>query len=189
MSRIKNWFLGLSKIGKASIIGVLLFGAMTASGAQQSTTVPSVESNGASGSSLDVKVEEPSITYNTIVEKKAVPFEKQTTEDATMAKGTSVVRIPGQDGVVTITHKLTLQDGKEIARETSEETTKSSVAEVTAIGTYVQPEPKCDSNYSGCVPIVSYDLDCPDIGFSVYVYGYDKHGFDGDNDGEGCESY
>jgi hypothetical protein len=49
----------------------------------------------------------------------------------------------------------------------------------------------CDPNYSGfCVPNVSYDLDCPDIGHMVYVVGYDYHGFDGnDNDGIGCESY
>jgi endonuclease YncB( thermonuclease family) len=49
----------------------------------------------------------------------------------------------------------------------------------------------CDPNYTGgCVPIVSYDLDCPDIGFSVTVVGVDTHGFDGDdNDGYGCESY
>jgi len=47
----------------------------------------------------------------------------------------------------------------------------------------------CDPNYSGCVPLVSYDLNCPDIGFSVQVIGGDPHGFDRDNDGYGCESY
>jgi hypothetical protein len=49
----------------------------------------------------------------------------------------------------------------------------------------------CDPNYSGfCVPNVTYDLDCADIQHVVYVIGYDRHGFDGnDNDGIGCESY
>lgn len=48
----------------------------------------------------------------------------------------------------------------------------------------------CDPNYTPCVPNVSYDLDCADIGFSVQVIGYDRHGFDGnDNDGWGCETY
>jgi len=46
----------------------------------------------------------------------------------------------------------------------------------------------CDPNYSGCVPIVPYDLDCPDINGPVQVYGDDPHGFDGNNDGVGCES-
>lgn len=46
----------------------------------------------------------------------------------------------------------------------------------------------CDPNYTGtCVPQVSYDLNCDDIGGSVEVVGSDPHGFDGDNDGYGCE--
>ncbi len=52
-----------------------------------------------------------------------------------------------------------------------------------------QPGGGCDPNYSGCVPLVSYDLNCPDIGFMVQVIGSDPHGFDRDNDGYGCESY
>ena len=47
---------------------------------------------------------------------------------------------------------------------------------------------KCDPNYKGtCVPIVSYDLNCDDISGSVSVVGSDRHGFDGDGDGSGCE--
>lgn len=46
----------------------------------------------------------------------------------------------------------------------------------------------CDPNYEGaCVPNVPYDLDCADIDGPVYVVGSDPHGFDGDNDGVGCE--
>jgi len=46
----------------------------------------------------------------------------------------------------------------------------------------------CDPNYEGaCVPIVGYDLDCPDISDPVYVVGTDIHGFDRDRDGVGCE--
>lgn len=46
----------------------------------------------------------------------------------------------------------------------------------------------CDPNYAGgCVPNVSYDLDCPDIGFTVTVVGVDRHRFDRDKDGVGCE--
>lgn len=51
------------------------------------------------------------------------------------------------------------------------------------------PRSNCDPNYTPCVPNVSYDLDCPDIGFSVRVIGSDPHGFDGNGDGYGCESY
>lgn len=50
--------------------------------------------------------------------------------------------------------------------------------------------PQCDENYAGaCIPIVSYDLDCGDIGARRFrVVGFDHHRFDGDHDGIGCES-
>lgn len=47
----------------------------------------------------------------------------------------------------------------------------------------------CDPNYSPCVPNVTDDLDCDDIQMAVQVIGYDRHGFDRDGDGYGCESY
>jgi len=47
----------------------------------------------------------------------------------------------------------------------------------------------CDPNYTPCVPLVNYDLDCGDIGHSVTVIGGDPHNFDGDGDGYGCESW
>ncbi len=56
----------------------------------------------------------------------------------------------------------------------------------------VQPlveAPNCDPNYSPCVPVVAYDLNCADIGHGVSVVGADPHGFDRDRDGRGCESY
>lgn len=71
-------------------------------------------------------------------------------------------------------------------------TLMSSWAPATAVAqpTIAPPTPSCDPNYSGyCVPVVSYDLDCPDIGHRVYVVGVDIHGFDADGDGDGCESY
>lgn len=53
-----------------------------------------------------------------------------------------------------------------------------------------KPVSNCDPNYSGaCVPLVSWDLDCADIGESVTVVGSDIHRFDADGDGAGCESY
>lgn len=51
------------------------------------------------------------------------------------------------------------------------------------------PPDGCDPNYSGYgVPLVSYDLNCEDVGSYFQVVGYDKHGFDGDSDGTACES-
>jgi endonuclease YncB( thermonuclease family) len=50
----------------------------------------------------------------------------------------------------------------------------------------------CDPNYDQCVPIVTYDLNCPDIynlGMSrIRVIGTDVHKLDRDRDGIACES-
>jgi micrococcal nuclease len=48
----------------------------------------------------------------------------------------------------------------------------------------------CDPSYSGvCIPPYPPDLDCGDIAFTNFqVTGSDPHGFDGDNDGIGCEA-
>jgi hypothetical protein len=48
----------------------------------------------------------------------------------------------------------------------------------------------CDSSYPDvCIAVYPPDLDCGEIGFSNFrVTGSDPHGFDGDNDGIGCES-
>lgn len=50
-----------------------------------------------------------------------------------------------------------------------------------------QEDKNCDPNYSPCIPNVSHDLDCSDIGFTVKVTGVDRHKLDRDKDGLGCE--
>ena len=48
----------------------------------------------------------------------------------------------------------------------------------------------CDPSYPGvCIPPPPPDLDCDDVPFNNFtVVGTDPHGFDGDNDGIGCET-
>ena len=48
----------------------------------------------------------------------------------------------------------------------------------------------CDPSYPGvCIPPAPPDLDCGEVGFRRFqVLPPDPHGFDGDNDGVGCES-
>jgi hypothetical protein len=48
----------------------------------------------------------------------------------------------------------------------------------------------CDPSYpTVCIPPPPPDLDCGDISFTNFtVVGNDPHGFDGDNDGVGCET-
>lgn len=42
------------------------------------------------------------------------------------------------------------------------------------------------ASYHRSEPSSSADLDCDQIGGTVYVVGSDPHGFDGDGDGVGC---
>ena len=53
-----------------------------------------------------------------------------------------------------------------------------------------QGEPACDPSYPTlCITVGTPDLDCADVSASNFpVVGRDPHGFDGDNDGVGCES-
>jgi micrococcal nuclease len=48
----------------------------------------------------------------------------------------------------------------------------------------------CDPSYPGvCIPPYPPDLDCGEIAFRRFVVtGSDPHGFDGDENGLGCES-
>jgi len=77
-----------------------------------------------------------------------------------------------------------------VAASSSPPTSAPAPAATPTAAPSATPGGACDPNYSGyCVPIVSYDLDCPDIGHRVIVVGVDIHHFDGDGDGVGCESY
>jgi len=58
------------------------------------------------------------------------------------------------------------------------------------VGSPQSSAPTCDPSYPDvCIPPYPPDLNCGDIGYSNFrVIGDDPHGFDGDNDGIGCES-
>jgi hypothetical protein len=183
-NKISGWFKSLSSVGKIVVVGA---GLLLTSGVAMAVTSPPAKETPVKPTAV-VEVKQETTTV-------AIPYESQEIQDGSLASGTRVVVTEGVNGEKTITQDVEYTDGKETKRTTlPEQTTKPSIAKVTKVGTYVAPAPpapKCDTNYSGgCVPIVSYDLDCPDIGFRVYVVGNDKHGFDGrDNDGIGCESY
>ena len=191
LKSIKAWLGGLSLIGKivaysfAAVMGGSIIGASASN--SPTSVAPSPEA---------IVKPAPKIENRTLSETSQIPFEKTSVNDNAAASGSTVIRTAGVNGVKTITYNITYSDGVETDRKLlKEETTTPPVTEVTAIGTkpaFIAPKPvsNCDPNYSPCVPNVSYDLDCPDIGFSVTIIGSDPHGFDGnDNDGYGCESY
>lgn len=193
MNKAKNWFRGLTAGGKVgAVLGLFIAMFLTVGvvGAAFSPNATEPDSNSTSqqpsGPKIETKTEE---------KKSVVEFKTVVKDDASLEKDTTEVEQNGVNGERTIVYQLTYTDGELSDRkEIKNEVTLAPVDKVVRRGTYVAPQvstPNCDPNYTGgCVPVVSYDLDCPDIGFRVTVVGTDRHGFDGnDNDGLGCESY
>jgi resuscitation-promoting factor RpfB len=140
---------------------------------------------------------QPQVVTKTITETQPIPFAAKTVNDSTQAKGSREVRTPGADGVKTLTYEVTYTDGVETGRKlVSEVVTTQPVDQVTAVGTKVEQQPKCDPNYAGaCVPIAS-DVDCEGGGGNgpayvrgpVTVVGIDIYKLDTDHDGVACEN-
>ncbi len=209
LRKTKNWFTGLSKVGKSGVILASLFVAGVAAGPSPADTpIPEPVPTPQVQSQSETKADQ--IEKKTVTETEEIPFEKSTVQDANLESGKTVLRTAGVNGVKTLDYEIVYKNGIETEKKlTSEQVTTQPTTEVTVIGTKVvaavsrprsapapapapssAPVSNCDPNYSPCVPNVGYDLDCPDIGFQVQVIGVDHHGFDGnDNDGLGCESY
>jgi len=204
IQKFQGWFKGLSSFGKVGMIAAAIFvgSSIASAGTNTSDTAPEAPQSSVAAAT-ETAPKKDTVTTKIETTTEAIPFEQQTMNSTTLAKGTTQVQIPGVNGVKTFTHTITLTNGVETKRTTSEAVTTAPTAQVSIVGTYVKPAPapapvqapraaaasNCDPNYSGCVPNVSYDLDCKDIGFRVQVLGTDKHRFDADRDGYGCESY
>lgn len=191
---ILTWIKGVSV--RKLILGLASAGA--AGSLALSSSVP-----GSGIGELPVESSAPVITYETIELPETIGYETVERETSALGKGVTDIETKGVDGLVVSYYVVTYADGLETDRKLERKVvTKEPVNEVVLVGTYVAPLPQssysstestqgdCDENYAGgCVPIVSYDLNCPDVGFTVQVVGYDKHRLDRDGDGWGCESY
>ncbi|WIE55734.1 G5 domain-containing protein [Curtobacterium sp. MCBD17_003] len=84
----------------------------------------------------------PIVTTKLVTTTAAIPFASTTLDDATRAKGTSVITTTGVNGVRTTTYRVTYTDGVETGRaEVSQVVTTPPVTQVTSVGTYVAPAP------------------------------------------------
>lgn len=199
MSKTVVWFKNLSRVGQVSVISSLAVGGLFMASAMSPPPATINEQSSASTAQVEVK-KEPVITTKVETETQPIEFSKKTIEDGSAVKGTTTIRTAGVAGIKTITYTITLTDGVETDRKTSEAITTAPIEEVTAIGTYVAPTlvPKvsstCDPNYSGCVPIAS-DVDCaggsgngPAYAYGpINVIGVDIYDLDRDGNGLACE--
>lgn len=192
LAGIVAWLKGLSVVGKVTM-------GVAAAGAVGALAVSGGAPEEASTSS--VIVQEPAITYETVETTEVIEHGYKEKETSALTLGSSEIETEGVDGEETSYYIVKYSDGMEVSREFERKAvTKEPTTEIKLVGTYVAPQPapapaasrasNCDPNYAGgCVPVVSYDLNCPDIGFMVQVVGTDVHRFDRDRDGWGCESY
>lgn len=184
------WVKGLSVISKVAlgIVSISAAGALASPG-----TIPTSNPN-ETQVKAEQDIKEPQITTEIITETESIPYGKRSVETADLDKGVTEITTVGVNGVKTITYEVKKSNGIQFSkREVDSKETTKPIDEETSIGTYVVPPPtprnNCDPNYTPCVPLVSYDLDCPDIGFRVTVIGSDPHRFDREGDGIGCEAY
>jgi hypothetical protein len=78
----------------------------------------------------------PVVETRTVTETEAVPFETQFIRDPSMPRRTYEVRVPGEQGVKTLTYEVTTTDGQQTAKRlVSEAVTTDPVTRVVALGT------------------------------------------------------
>lgn len=139
MPRLKDWFLGLTKAGQAAIIG----GAVVVSGftgsAMMTPSTPPQDTPATQAAKEAPK--KPVTTQKTETETVEIPFDETTKDDPALPRGETKITQAGVVGVKEITYTITLVDGKETDRQTSEKVTAPPVAQVTAVGSSVAPAP------------------------------------------------
>jgi hypothetical protein len=137
MKNLSAWVKGLSLGGKIglSIVSLFLLGGFASAFGSHDPSAPVVRP---AVTESQNQTPRPSVETKTITETEAVPFEISQTSDSTLDKGVSITKREGQNGVRTLTYKVTYTDGQETNREllTSDVTTQPT-SKVVAVGTKV----------------------------------------------------
>jgi resuscitation-promoting factor RpfB len=189
-----GWFSSLSTLGKMGVASAATFATIGTVGTiNQDKKPPAVTSP----ATAETQTLPDTVELKTEKETEVIKFKTIKQNTSSLAKGVNQTLTEGQNGSKVIFYEVTYTNNEETKRIIkSEKITEKAVNKVIVVGTYVSPPPpppqqssNCDPNYSPCIPNVSYDLDCPDIGMKVVVKGYDHHNLDADNDGYGCDSY
>lgn len=144
--KLRAWFRGLSKAGKA---GVILSSLLIVSAAAGPSSTTSTSPQPIKQDSIVQPISETStdtVEKKKITETVAIPFEKTSVRDSTLDAGKTIVQTTGINGVKTLNYEITLTNGAETSKLLlKEEVTTKPVTEVTAIGTKVTvaPPPDC----------------------------------------------
>jgi hypothetical protein len=144
LNNLQAWFKGLSGFSKAVIITT---GAVVSLGAASAMSAPETSPPAAPPVA---KPAPPTITTKTETKKEAIAYTQINQDDASVESGTSFIKTPGRNGEKTITDTITLTDGKETGRKSTEAITSEPITQVTIHGTKPKPKSVCDPNYYGC---------------------------------------
>ncbi len=137
MNKFKVWFGGLT-LGRKVVYGIIasvavlaLLGANSHDANVSTPKSTNKQDNAASPA-------QPVPETKTVEEKQAVPFETQTVNDNSLAKGQTKMQQEGINGEKTLTYEVTYLGGKETSRKlVSETVTAQPTAKIIANGTYV----------------------------------------------------
>lgn len=131
------WLGGVGSAG--ALVGAV---ASNAADARPVTAVAAAETARPEATRTPTPTPTSVVAVSEETEDTAIPFERTSVDDPALPKGHSKVTTVGIDGVETTTWRVTTTDGVETDRvEVGKEVTKTPVAEVTAIGSYVAPAP------------------------------------------------
>lgn len=135
MNKVTQWFKGLNRATKIAVVSVIALPTLALA-----ATIPSSQTVNTVKPTVQPKVE-----VKQVVEKQAVPFETQTTEDGNLAKGQTQVRQEGVNGIKELTYQVTYTNDIETSRSgPTENITLQPVNKIVANGTYVAPPPQVD---------------------------------------------
>jgi resuscitation-promoting factor RpfB len=174
-----------------AVSGVLLLGACRPDSVAPPDAMPTPTPSSASPGRTPKAT--PAVERRTVTQKRSIGFPTRKVRDPRLPAGTTKVTRRGVVGVLTLTYEVTLTDGRQTGKRLVRRVvTRAPVARVVAVGT--RAVRRCDSDYSGCVPIAS-DVDCAGGGGNgpayvegtVRVIGTDVYDLDRDGDGIGCD--
>ncbi len=148
MKQYFKWLKNLS-LPKKAVLGTatLLVLAAAVGGNQQTTNSNATAANKTNTTktqSSDTKkiAHAPAITTKTVTETQSIAYTSTTTQDGSLAKGSTKLTTPGVNGTQTLTYEVTSTGGQQTAKKlVKTEVTTAPVMQVTAIGTYVAPAP------------------------------------------------
>ncbi len=138
----------------AATVGDLLGQLGITPGADTQLSVPA-----ATGITEGAVITVQQVTHQLVTESAGIPFGRTTTRTAKLDKGVTKVVTPGRAGTRQVTYEITYVDGKVSQRtQVRARVVRQPRAQVTQVGTHVNPVPSYDGSPASAQAIARYML-------------------------------